>query len=57
MTQVMDRSSQPARGGKNAANCYRLLHNEKKKARFQLSLDSFSAERSSLAFFRKRSTF
>jgi hypothetical protein len=37
----MGRSSKVARGTANTANCYKLLYNEKKKAKVQLSLDSF----------------
>jgi hypothetical protein len=37
----MDRRSQVTRGVENAANCYKLPYNEKKRAKVQLSLDSF----------------
>ncbi|XP_019391383.1 PREDICTED: centrosomal protein of 89 kDa isoform X4 [Crocodylus porosus] len=37
----MQRSSAVARGVNNKVNCYRLLYNEKKKPKVELSMDSF----------------
>jgi hypothetical protein len=53
----MDGSSQVARGVENATNYYKLLYNEKKKPKSSCLWILSSADRTSLAFFKKRCAF